>query len=133
MSIIVTDEEKKAGFICDKTGSDSLFSLQVKKVENDVWNPSSRTFKPGLDYSSYLTLECFMNYNIYQVIGDDFYDSNTDISCFSISGISEIGVNPISLLINRMWYRAGLDYRLFMFDKECGKEIMRETQRYRKD
>ena len=110
-----------------------LFSLQVKKVENDVWNPSSRTFKPGLDFSSYLTLECFLNCNIYRVIGEEFYDSNTDISCFSIFRMCEIGVNPISLLINRLWHRAALDYRLFMFDKECGKKIMRETQRYRED
>ena len=70
-----------------------------------------------------------MNYSEY-VFGSrsSECDSNSDTSCFSISSLCEIGVNPISLLINRLWHNAALDYRLFMFDKECGKKIMRETQ-----
>ena len=105
----------------------------LSTMENCIWNPNIWRLPYGLDYESYVMLENSLDVNIFSVIGQEFYDVDSDTSCFSIEHFCRCGLNPISLLISRLWHCARLDYRLFMYDKECGKSIMKETQRYRED
>lgn len=81
-------------------------------------------------YDANATLDQVLNDNIFSVIGDEFLDHDDVFSCFSLDKLVGVGINPLSLLINRLWHCAGIDYQLFLYDKECGKGIMRETQRY---
>ena len=69
-----------------------------------------------------------MNDNIFSVIGDEFLDHDDVFSCFSIDKLVGVGINLLSLFINRLWHCAGIDYRLFLYDKECGECEMRETE-----
>ena len=103
----------------------NLFGMFTSVVENHVWNPHY--------HSIFETFERLLHANIFVVIGEDFRDRENGSSCFSLQLFCQCGLNPIFVLINRLWHVAHIDYRIFDCNEDFGNAILKEIDYSRSD